>query len=390
MTWRKLISMLVMLMAVAASAPAIDSGSDGSDGTFNPVKGATPWDEDGDGIVALRPEIFSIPGGRSFDARNGIFNFTEVNIPSDIQVVLRRDRLTSATYNPPIHILSQTTMNIDGEINADGSYQGGFDSGAGAPGGFDGSPNGAYAMGPSSSYYVGSSIVQPPIGGGGDQQGTGLYASGGGGAVVLAADQVITVSATGLVRAIGANNTVNFNAGGGPGSIRVVSSEVVMEGRLWTQSGQGGFSGQLTYGPIRVESYLLSGNGTFTGNVTFGEPDPVFFEANTGEPRLFIDRLIDNNAVVVDFPEWDPTNPDVYKPLVLPATLVEPFTVVVRAENIAEGRQVRVIAPQTTRNGTLALNVENGQIEAAVVFNGGSDFGTYENLNTIYADLVAE
>src|SRR5690606_31161865 len=113
---------------------AIDVPSDGTDGAFTPVKGSEPWDLDNDGVVVIRPEQFSISDGRNFDARNGIFNWTEVNIPADITVRFERDRLTAESYNPPIFFLAESGIMIAGKVYLNGKDQGGICTGWGAPG----------------------------------------------------------------------------------------------------------------------------------------------------------------------------------------------------------------------------------------------------------------
>lgn len=382
---RTILPVGAMLCAATASF-ALDVGSTGAHGTFNPVKGSPPWDADNDGIVTLRPEIMNLSDARVIDARSGIFNWTSVTIPADVTVVFARDRMTSSTYNPPFQFLSQSSIAIAGVINSNGLNSGGFDSGIGAPGAYDGSISGGRFMGPVESKYTGSEIGFPPTGGAGDQLDQTVNGAGGAGGIVLAANDTIDIS--GQVISIGGANPYNFDPGGGGGSIRLVATTIHHTGTIETRNGQQGFTGGLQYGALRLEAWTITGNGALRGVMTYGRPGPILYESGGSEPRLFIDRLIDKNLVEVEFPEWDPRNPEVYKPLVLPKTLEHPFTIVVRAENIAEGRQVRVIAPVQTKTGTLAFNPSTSQIEASVVFDGAGDFGTYENINTIYAELI--
>lgn len=380
---------VAMTALLAVQAPgAYDAGSDGSDGDFAPVKGAAPWDEDGDGIVTLRPnEIIQVSDGRTIDALNGIFNWTNVVIPSDVTVVFERDRLTSASINAPVIWRAQTTISVAGTLNLNGKFRGGLTSGAGAPGGWDGSFNGAVYMGHSDTgAHVGSELGFPLAGGTGDQDAIGVNGSGGGGCILLAADE--SVSITGSITARGADNTQGFNAGGGPGAVRVVSDAIHFSGTINTMNGQGGFGGQQDYGPVRFESYEITGNGSITGDFTVGPPGKVLYESDPSEPRLFVDRLVDKNGVVTEFPEWDPANPDVYKPVHLPSTLEAPFTVVVRAENLPEGMTVRIYAANKSRDSALAFNGDTGQIEASAIFDQSGDFGSREEINVISAKLL--
>jgi hypothetical protein len=112
-----MVACLTFFMTSSAHVQTFSSGSTGADGAFNPTVS----------------QILSIPP-------NGVFNFTTVNIPTDVTITFAR-----SVRSKPVIILATGDVTIAGSINvageqgkADGSPglggPGGFMGGAGAPG----------------------------------------------------------------------------------------------------------------------------------------------------------------------------------------------------------------------------------------------------------------
>jgi hypothetical protein len=151
---------LLCLICIASSARAqqltFDSGSTGADGPFAPTSDVTR---------ALPP--------------NGVFNFTTINIPTNVTV-----RFTRNANNTPVVMLASGNVNISGAIvlngadgalvNIVGSTTGG---GAGGPGGFDGGRGGSSFSG----FTTGLAGNGPGAGGGGGSSANGSDVGGGGG-----------------------------------------------------------------------------------------------------------------------------------------------------------------------------------------------------------------
>ena len=156
---------LVLLSAFAASPSlAYESGSTGADGEFNPTESQT---------VQLPP--------------NGIFNYTQVNIPAGVTITYQKN-----AANTPVTLLVSGDATIAGTLNVSGMPP--LDAndigapGLGGPGGFDGGRGGSPG-GDAKDWldgYVGNTIGQMGKGPGGGFPGkivksrTTIIAGGGG------------------------------------------------------------------------------------------------------------------------------------------------------------------------------------------------------------------
>lgn len=301
-------------------ATAFNSGSTGADGAFSPT---------------VSQEIILPP--------DGIFNFTDVDIPSGVVITFRRN-----TTNTPVTILASGDVTVAGEIELSGSRAAlagtagdgnlGDDGipGLGGPGGFDGGRggapstrggaglgpgagnsndpprggagggfgtvggNGRFAGGAGPTY--GSTTLLPLIGGsggGGGSGGANFGGSGGGGgagAILIAASGEVAV--TGTIRANGGRGGESNGSGGGAaggsgsgGGIRIVATTISGGGTIEARSaggigGTGGNNGGAGgNGRIRLESENFTYSRSTVPAFTFGAPGEVFV---AGIPTLRI------------------------------------------------------------------------------------------------------
>ena len=375
-TLRRTVVAVMSLGLVAGSAAAFDSGSTGIDGAFTPTV---------DTELQLPPD--------------GIFNFTDVDIPSGVTVTF-----SPSTINTPVTILASGDVTIAGTIGitggdaarsgaaGDGNLGDDGLPGVGAPGGFDGGRGGTvddipggYGLGPgaggspttsgcvgggggfgtaggafsgchgSGGTTYGSETLLPLIGGsggGGGAGGTnfgGAGGGGGGGAILIAASG--TVDITGLIDADGGGqgDTSGSGAGGrgGAGSgggIRVVATNISGNG---TVRARGGSFTSPTGGKGRIrfeaENFLRT-SGTDPA-FTFGAPGDVFV---AGLPTLTI-------TTVAGVPA--PTQPTGDADITLPEGTPNPVTVEFQTASVPDGNTVTLTV--TPANGVPVVAVSN-------------------------------
>jgi hypothetical protein len=362
-----------LLVTAITSKAQVNSGSNGSDGAFNPTQNVEI-------NMADRPD--------------GIYHYKSVNIPSGVTVTFKPN-----AANTPVVWLVQGSVVIGGVINLSatstlatlGSRGGaaGFSGGAAklgqespatagnGPGGGNpqveypaGNPELSHANdGGNASYgsigeraifsitggwrgqaapgeVYGNSFVVPLLGGsgGGGGQGGG---GGGGGAILIAANN--TVSITGAVRADGADGTIgnsqSFTGGGGGGSggtIRIVSQTISGGGQLSTSGGRGlgGYSGGYYVntagsGRIRLDSLTNSYNGTTTGVITRGY-QPIILPPTNQAVALAVRSV--GGSTVAAIPAGQSASPDV----IIPAAQQNPVAIVVGCTNIPLGSEIIV------------------------------------------------
>jgi hypothetical protein len=363
----------LLLLPTVGAAQSFNSGSTGADGPFNPASNTT---------LALPP--------------TGVFNFTQINIPSGVVVTFTRN-----AANTPVVLLATGNVTINGTLDVSGSAGGSFGRpGAGGPGGFDGGagadglttgvggtglgPGGGGAGGPGQSggggggYLTagtagggttggaggpayGTVTLRPILGGSGGGGGGGSVTSffgggggGGGGAIIVASSTSIalgTSSATVAIRAnggVGAVGSAAFTSGGGGsgGAIRVIAPTISGIGQLQAQAqvGSGGANGR-----IRLEATTLSYTGTATPIVSQGFPQPVF--PGTGQPTLTIAGIGGIAAPATPSGNFLAT-PDV----VLPTGTTNPVAVALTASNIPLGTVIQVTATPQSGSKTTATS----------------------------------
>jgi hypothetical protein len=277
----KLSSIIFCVTVLVAGLPAggraqVNSGSDGSDGAFNPT-------------VNININMASRP--------SGVYQYTSVNIPSSVTVTF-----TPNANNTPVVWLVQGNCVINGSLVVSGSSANGAAGGLGGPGGYrggDGGPAATQGQGPggalvganyggNASYAAlggtngltppgptyGNNFLIPVLGGsGGGGTTAGYGGGGGGGAILIAASGVITIN--GNISAAGGNGAYissSYDSGGGGsgGAIRLVASKTTGNGGVNAGGGapRDGLSAGL--GRVRFDTYENDLGGWFAGVCTQG------------------------------------------------------------------------------------------------------------------------
>lgn len=367
-------ALAVPLLLLSGTAAAFDSGSTGADGVFNPTVNTS---------LPLPPD--------------GVFNFTEVNIPSGVTVTFEKN-----TTNTPVTILASGDVLINGTINLNGRWSmpvgaagngnlgddgipgkggaGGYSGGRGGEpdptraetrggrglgpgGGGEGRWNGCCARGgggggfgsggasggggtaPGGDTY-GSELLLPLVGGSGGGGGSGgenFHGSGGGGgggSLLIASSG--TVQVNGAIRALGGNSGnvdgvgVGSTGGGGSGgAIRVVATRIAGNGVMDARGGTRGSGGRSPGGN--------GGNGRIRLEAEIFDrtsgTNPAF---SFGEPSsVFVSGLpslrIDSVAGIAV-----PAAPTGYGDITLPEDTPNPVTVVFRTTGVPVGNTVRL------------------------------------------------
>lgn len=381
--------LLLLVIAVTASSvqAQFSSGSTGADGAFNPVTNTT----------------LQIP-------ESGIFNFTTINIPQNIEV-----RFIKNSKNTSLTILASGNVIIAGRIFVDGSNRNGRFGGEGGPGGFRGGNGGTFldvvngtagdgpgggsggiagangvasagaggflrsggngilksgdaTIGQGGARY-GTRVLLPLIGGSGGGGGSSSTSStvigggggGGGGAILIASSSNISFpdnsdSTRGIYARAGiaSGDAVSAGGSGSGGAIRIVANTVSGTPCFDVSSGPDNFNIPTgSPGIIRVEAFNLSQYvpRCSSSEQTLGQPNPVTL-ANS--PTLRIDSVGGVSAPasplgLINAP------PDV----VVPTSVSNPVAVVVNATNLPSGTTIQVqLTPEsgapTSVNGTLS------------------------------------
>jgi hypothetical protein len=272
-----------LLVAFTLNANAqFSSGSTGTDGALD--YSSLPANS----TVTFDPTKFNSslhPPGQN------VYNFTTINIPSGITVIL-----SGQTLNGPVFWLTQGDVVINGALQLSGGSGNQFTTDAslripavpgpgGYPGGIGGnssSPaqpgygpgggaagNNAAVINAVAGTFTGNSLLAPPIGGSG---GGGVSCNGvtfgpgggaGGGALVIASSTVITVNGTIDARgghAGGPQGVCNFVAAGGGagGSVELAANSISGSGTVMAAGGANGLNSVLGgSGLILFESVQL-------------------------------------------------------------------------------------------------------------------------------------
>ncbi len=348
--------MLVLLMAMPVGAQGtFNSGSTGADGEFKPTQNTT----------------LQIP-------ESGVFNYTAINIPANVTITFKKN-----SRNTPVTMLASGDVIIAGVISVAGQGRNGRLGGEGGPGGFRGgdgghflldrngkngegpgggkggapnqpttsaghaTPGSGVAQGLGGRTY-GSKTLIPLVGGSGgggelaSEFDNGRGGNGGGGAILIASSGKITI--TGAIYA-DAGTFDQGSFGGSGGAIRLVANLVSGKPTLSVSGGPGFFFGPRGgSGYIRVEAFnLLDFDQTSSSpTITTGKPNPATLP-NLPQLRIVSvggERVPDNP--VGSFHR----DPDV----TLPATISNPITVQIAAQNIPVGTVLKVVLVPETGN----------------------------------------
>ena len=368
-------------------APRFDSGSDGSDGAFNPLS-----DVEIDLSLAATASWDTpspVPGQGVYDADQWVvvFKYTTIDIPAGVTVTF-----SNHPKNPPVIWLASGDVNIAGTVSLNGQNGGDENDPAffaqPGPGGFEGGQRGwashgilrSAGCGPGGGWLVeshggsggygtpgqtvapgipgdtyGNEFIMPLIGGSGggagDPYGNGQGGGAGAGAILIASSGAITLDSTGLIEANG-GGAPSHAGGGSGGAIRLIANTISGAGALRAYKGTG--HGNASAGRIRVEAVDITLTDPGSPTWVSGTPGPVFPPADAPTLRA---TAVDTVAV--------PTDPDAgIMTSDLSISSLEGVTVEIEATNIPAGATVNVIV--VPAHGQRAVYVSDQLVD-----NGG-------------------
>lgn len=399
-----------LLLIGLISSPTLaqfNSGSDGSDGAFNPT-GSVSIDLS-QATTATWDTPSPQPGKGVYDAAKWavVFKYSTINIPAGVTVTFKNHPSRAPVVWLATGNVSITgTVDLSGKVNSTdggplipepgpGGFRGGkagygldpltFPGGGMGPGGanFIVPLNGNQMLGNAGSYAIpqctpqansnpgslgliyGTEIIMPLVGGSGsagtwNRTGLGGDGGGGGGAVLIASSGKITlgncssISYSGVIQALGGSGNYSIPGGSG-GAIRIVANEVCGKSALNSRV-YGAICG---LGRIRIEAYndtlILQGDPT----PSRGLPNPVFPPSTTPSLRA---------TVVKDQPvSTDPIagmgaggSPDVI------ISDTQPVTIEIAASNVPPGNTVSVrVVPKHGVTFTVTSTPLTGTLESS-------------------------
>ncbi len=419
----------MMLISLAfltcdAAHSQVNTGSNGSDGAFNPTTNI---------VINMA------------DHPSGIYQYTSVNISNGVMVTF----IPNAN-NTPVMWLVQSNVVINGRVdlsgkdanNAQGAL-GGPGGGAGGNGGSGNLPVGSSGLGAgggSGGYYInstnavcaghasfgtmgsqagpsgpsnyyqgqaapgnvyGNNFLVPLIGGSGGGGFGGTGGGGGGGAILIAANGSISINSPGIISANGGNGFIwiqylgnsGSGAGGSGGAIRLVASLISGSGGQISTAAGSGFSGLWSYQGNYYVSYTSAGNGrirfdtyqnNFSGSTSdaFTQGSQFIIIPSAGQlPQLTVTSV--GGVPVSASPTGVLSTPDA----VLSAQQNNPIPVVVSCANLPLNTQITVsVKPAngaavsaTGYNNTGTLSSSTATISINIPHGGGLIYATAAN-----------
>ena len=370
----KPLALLAAFLLPLAGFAQVNSGSNGSDGAFNPT-----------GNVTINMA----------DHPTGIYQFTSVNIPAGVTVTF-----TPNANNKPVVWLVQGNCTINGTIDISGTSS---NSGLGVPGGAGGysggnggsapgkgggpggglagvsdysyASNASYGSLGSTSYgpgagqapgvVYGNTFILPLIGGSGG--GGSVYGpaggAGGGGAILIAASTQIQLNGT--INARGGSGYYIYFGGiaggcGSGGAVRLVSTTIVGTGSIVTDGGRTGSQNQGYGGSgrIRIDSFQNNFGGSISGVVTQGF-QPIILPAAGQGIQLNIASVA--GAAIPASPSGVLANPDV----IIPAQQTNPIPIVVNCSNIPLNTEITVVVHPANGADVQAVGINSAGTLAA-------------------------
>lgn len=375
---RTLLAALAVVLLSSRPATALDVGSDGLSGQFNPQNNTQATV---DLSLAVNGDL-STPGNPNgvYDKDRWviIFKYSSVNIPSGVTVTFKNHK-----SGAPVVWLVQGSVNISGLVKLSGE-----DAGANAfsipsipgPGGFGG---GTYqsvltgGMGPggginqANGHYAsvyGNPEILPLIGGsGGSAAGCGFTAArggAGGGAILIASNQTISLATNGVrILSNGGQSAAGCGAGSG-GAVRLLAEAITGPGSIIAAGGNS--SDSLSYGRIRVEANSVSIPNGAAPSYSVQQPltgNELLFPAPSA-PTIWV-QAIDGQPVPADLEGEQSPDAD------LSLSVGGPVTVDVMSTNIPLNATVKLrVIPRTgtpqvltvPSNGPNAWRITNVQL----------------------------
>jgi len=362
------ILLCVLLLGSVAARAQVNSGSDGHDGAFNPATST---------VINMA------------DHPDGIYHYTEVNIPTNVTVTF----IPNAN-NSPVMWLVQSNCVINGTVDVSGQNASGAGGSTGGPGGYRGGNGGSSAtpgQGPgggaicgvgcfiaggnasfgslgSGSYggqpapgaIYGNIFLLPLLGGSGGGGGTSYGGAGGGGAILIAASQFVQID--GSIVASGGRIPVNDNywgGGGSGGAIRLVTRTLQGRGQITCPGGAcpraygGGGSGR-----IRLDYIESLFGGTINGTVTQGF-QPIIIPAGGQGIQLAIVSV--GGVAVAANPSGVLVTPDA----IIAGQQANPIAIVVRCSNLPLNTPITVTVRPASGSSVSAVGVNNTGTQAS-------------------------
>ncbi len=379
----------------------VNSGSNGSDGVFNPT-------------VSTNINMGDRP--------NGVYQFTSVNVPSGVTVTF-----TPNQNNTPVVWLVQGDCLVEGTIDLSGKSPSAGSGGPGGPGGFRGGnagslptsgqgPGGGSALGAiantgafagayategeanldcgghavNSSIY-GNKFLLPLLGGSGGGGGGYWGGCGGGGALIIAASGTIEIVSRAVLMAVGGKlNTGGYGScaggGGSGGAIRLIASKITGSGVIDVRGGWGGyetaFLGYGGAGRIRLDSFDLNFGGVTYGEMTQGY-QPIILPAPGEGSQLSIATV---GGVSVNSP---PAGMLAIPDAIIAGQQSNPIPIVVRCSNLPLNTPITITVKPASGPSIIAVGANTiGTINssaATVLINmprgGGQIYATAVTAN---------
>lgn len=324
---QRILQVMAVLLACWGAHAQVNSGSNGSDGAFNPTTNI---------VINMA------------DHPTGIYHYTFVNISNGVTVTF----IPNAN-NTPVVWLVQSNVIINGTVDLSGQTSSNSAAGLGGPGGWRGGnggsipasgqgPGGGIAglaggwasatAGPAS--YCNSFLVPLLGGSGGGAVTNGTGGGGGGGAMLVAASGEVNLN--GNVNASGGIgvylNQVGIAGGGGGGAVRMVASKI---SGLGSVNANPGYPGPWANGRIRFDTYENSFGGNVAGAFTQGSQF-ILIPTNGQISQLTITSI--GGVPVSASPSGQLATPDT----VLSAQQNNPIPIVVHCSNIPLNTQITV------------------------------------------------
>ena len=370
-----LLAVLLASLLPLAGRAQVASGSNGSDGAFNPTANV---------VIDMA------------DHPDGIYQYTSVNIPAGVTVSF----LPNAN-NKPVVWLVQGSCVISGSVDISGATNTGPIGGREGPGGYRGGDGGSYPtrgsgpgggsaggyFGGNASYATvgarldvtvpesavyGSAFLFPLVGGSGgggstSSSGGQFYGGGGGGggAILIASSGNLTL--TGQINASGLYGSL-YPGGGSGGAVRIVAPKIIGSGGINAGSGYGGGlsynAGGYTVlyyagvGRVRFDVQENNFGGSISGAFTQGF-QPIIIPAIGQGIQLSI-ASVGGVAVPVS-PSGVLVNPDV----IITAQQVNPIPVVVNCTNIPLNSEITVKVQPANGAAVTAVGLNNAGTLAA-------------------------
>lgn len=361
----------------------VNSGSNGSDGVFNPTTNT---------VINMA------------DHPNGIYQYTDVNIPVGVKVTF----IPNAN-NTPVTWLVQGDCYINGIINVDGNYVTGPLGAIGGPGGFKGGnaslgqgvpagaglgPGGGEAgllsqggqasfgtvgdfatsywcygnnthsvVAPSGAVYGNTQLV-PLIGGSGGGGGS-AGGGGGGGAILIAVNGEVKVSGSIVANGGDGSRSCQWTCliGGGPGgsggAIRLVATTISGTGTLSTSGGAGLIGWCDNYvmnsagmGRIRLDGLNITYSGSTLGVTTRGF-QPIIIPSTNQVATLTIASVA--GAFISANPSGQLVTPDA----IISGQQANPIPIVVNCSNLPLNTLITVIVKPASGSSVSAVGYNN-------------------------------